>query len=142
MSDNFIDSNVFVYLFDETDQRKRLVARTLVDTALAEGSAQISFQVVQETLNVITQKLEVPVRPDDAHRFLDRVLVPLWKINPNRALYRRGLEIQARYRLGFYDSLIVSASLQAGCTTLFSEDLQHGQEIDTLTIRDPFRNVT
>jgi predicted nucleic acid-binding protein len=141
MSDDFIDSNVFVYLFDETDERKRQVAQSLVNTALVEGSAQISFQVVQETLNVITRKLKVPVRLEDAHQFLDQILVPLWKINPNRVLYQRGLEIQTRYQLGFYDSLIIAASLQAGCKTLFSEDLQHGQQIETLIIQDPFRSV-
>ena len=141
MSDDFIDSNVFVYLFDETDERKRQVAQSLVNTALVEGSAQISFQVVQETLNVITRKLKVPVRLEDAHQFLDQVLAPLWKINPNRVLYQRGLEIQTRYQLGFYDSLIIAASLQAGCKTLFSEDLQHGQQIETLIIQDPFRSV-
>ena len=141
MSDDFIDSNVFVYLFDETDERKRQVAQSLVNTALVEGSAQISFQVVQETLNVITRKLKVPVRLEDAHQFLDQILVPLWKINPNRVLYQRGLEIRTRYQLGFYDSLIIAASLQAGCKTLFSEDLQHGQQIETLIIQDPFRSV-
>ena len=139
MSDDFIDSNVFIYLFDETDERKRQVAQSLVNTALVERSAQISFQVVQETLNVITQKLDVPVRLEDAHQFLDQVLVPLWKINPNRVLYQRGLEIRTRYQLGFYDSLIIAASLQAGCKTLFSEDLQHGHQIETLMIQDPFR---
>ena len=141
MSDDFIDSNVFIYLFDETDERKRQVAQSLVNTALVERSAQISFQVVQETLNVITQKLDVPVRLEDAHQFLDQVLMPLWKINPNRVLYQRGLEIRTRYQLGFYDSLIIAASLQAGCKTLFSEDLQHGQQIETLIIQDPFRSV-
>ena len=141
MSDDFIDSNVFIYLFDETDERKRQVAQSLVNTALVEGSAQISFQVVQETLNVITRKLKVPVRLEDAHQFLDQILVPLWKINPNRVLYQRGLEIRTRYQLGFYDSLIIAASLQAGCKTLFSEDLQHGQQIETLIIQDPFRSV-
>lgn len=140
MRDDFIDSNVFIYLFDETDDRKRRIAQSLIDTALLEGSAQISFQVVQETLNVITQKLSVPVKLEDAHLFLSQVLLPLWKINPNSMLYQRGLEIQSRYQLSFYDSLIISASLQGGCRTLFSEDLQHGQQIETLTIQNPFRN--
>ncbi len=138
MSDNFIDSNIFIYLFDETDDRKRQIAQSLLHTALAEGSAQISFQVVQETLNIITQKLSVPVKLEDAHLFLDQVLLPLWKINPNLTLYQRGLAIQNRYQLSFCDSLIVSASLQAGCRTLFSEDLQHGQQIESLTIQNPF----
>ena len=126
---------LFIYLLMSGKDK----SPNLVNTALVEGSAQISFQVVQETLNVITRKLKVPVRLEDAHQFLDQVL--LWKINPNRVLYQRGLEIQTRYQLGFYDSLIIAASLQAGCKTLFSEDLQHGQQIETLIIQDPFRSV-
>ncbi|MBA2377120.1 MAG: VapC toxin family PIN domain ribonuclease, partial [Rubrobacter sp.] len=49
MSGDFIDSNVFVYLFDETDERKRGVADGIVEAALRDHSAAISFQVVQET---------------------------------------------------------------------------------------------
>jgi predicted nucleic acid-binding protein len=61
MSADFIDSNVFVYLFDETDSAKRERARDLVQAAVGSTTYLISFQVVQEVLNVITQKLKVPV---------------------------------------------------------------------------------
>jgi len=47
-----------------------------------------------------------------------------------------------RYRFSFYDSLIVAAALDAGCKTLYSEDLQQGQRIDGLTIQNPFRELT
>ncbi len=57
MSDDFIDSNVFVYLFDETNERKREIASEIVESALQAHSASISFQVVQETLNVVIHKL-------------------------------------------------------------------------------------
>ena len=139
MSDDFIDSNIFVYLFDENDLRKWQIARTLVHRALENSSAVISFQVVQETLNVITKKLAVPVTPQDAMQFLDKMLFPLWKINPSRMLYQRGLDIQSRYQFSFYDSLIIAAALEAGCKTLYSEDLQHGQQIEQLTIQNPFK---
>jgi len=138
MSGDFIDSNVFVYLFDENDAHKWQIARTLIHNALENSSALISFQVVQETLNVITKKLAVPVTPQDAMQFLDKMLFPLWKINPSRMLYQRGLDIQSRYQFNFYDSLIVAAALQAGCKTLYSEDLQHGQRIEQLAIHNPF----
>lgn len=98
MSADFIDSNVFVYLFDEHDSGKRQIAQSLIHAPLANGSAQISFQVVQETLNVITRKLAVPVTHEDARDFLDRLLVPLWKINPNRALYQNGLDCSVTIR--------------------------------------------
>jgi predicted nucleic acid-binding protein len=139
MSGDFIDSNVLVYLFDETDDRKRDTAERLIQSALQTHSASISFQVVQETLNVVTGKLPVPMTAEGAKRFLEQVLVPLWRISPNPALYQRGLDIQARYRYGFYDALIIAAALDAGCTRLYSEDLQHGQQIEGLTIRNPFQ---
>ena len=137
MSGNFIDSNIFIYLFDETDADKRRAAETLVQEALETGTASISFQVVQETLNTLTRKLGAT--RDDARRFMDAVLVPLWHIMPSRALYARALELRVRYHFSFYDSLIVAAALEGGCTRLYSEDLQHGQRVERLVIENPFR---
>jgi predicted nucleic acid-binding protein len=135
--ENFLDTNVFVYLFDETNDYKRERAESLVQQALANETGCISYQVVQETINVITKKLNAP--PEKARQVLDRVLAPLWRVNPTRTLYQRGLDLQARYRLSFYDSLIVAAALDAGCKTLYSEDLQHGLQIEGVTITNPFR---
>jgi predicted nucleic acid-binding protein len=53
-------------------------------------------------------------------------------------LYQRALDIQARYHYGFCDALIIAAALEAGCSRLYSEDLQHGQRIERLTIENPF----
>ena len=132
----FIDSNVFVYLFDETNEHKRERAVRLVRQALENDSGCISYQVVQETINVLTRKLDVA--PDDARKLLDRTLAPLWKVNPTRTLYDRGLDMQTRYRFSFYDSLIVAAALEAGCKTLYTEDLKHGQRIEGVTVTNPF----
>jgi predicted nucleic acid-binding protein len=57
---------------------------------------------------------------------------------PSTALYIRAVEVRTRYRYSFYDSLIIAAALEAGCTRLYSEDLQHGQRIERLTIVNPF----
>ena len=132
----FIDSNVFVYLFDETNEHKRERAVRLVRQALENDTGCISYQVVQETINVLTRKLDVA--PDDARKLLDRTLAPLWKVNPTRTLYDRGLDMQTRYRFSFYDSLIVAAALEAGCKTLYTEDLKHGQRIEGVTVTNPF----
>ena len=131
-----IDSNVIIYLFDEADPEKRRHAETLIDNALRTGSACISFQVVQEVLNVLTLKLNVAT--EDARRILQQVLTPLWRVNPTPTLHERGLDIRARYGFSFYDSLIVAAALETGVKTLLSEDFQHGQTVDGLTIRNPF----
>lgn len=139
MSGDFIDSNVFVYLFDETDERKRDTAERIVEVGLRANSASISFQVVQETLNVITgPKLASPMGVEDARSFMEEVLVPLWRISPTSTLYRRALDVRSRLRYGFYDSLIIAAALEAGCTRLYTEDLQDGQQIEGLTIENPF----
>ena len=135
--ENFLDTNVFVYLFDETDGDKRERAERLVQQALERETGCISYQVVQETINVITRKLDAAL--EKARQLLDRVLMPLWRVNPTRTLYQRGLDLQTRYRLSFYDSLIVAAALEAGCKTLYSEDLQHGQRIEGVAITNPFR---
>ena len=138
MSADFFDSNIFIYMFDERDLRKWQIARSLVHDALENGSAVISFQVIQETLNVITRKLIDPVNQYDAIELLDKMLLPLWKVNPSPAFYKRGLDIKSRYQYSFYDSLIIAAALEAGCKTLYSEDLQHGQQIEQMTIKNPF----
>ena len=65
-------------------------------------------------------------------------MTPLWRVMPSPGLYRRGLELQERYSLGFDDALIVAAALEADCSRLWSEDLQDGLRIDRLTIRNPF----
>lgn len=138
MSAEFIDSNVFIYLLDEVDERKRQVSEALVTRALQTRGGVISHQVVQETLNVLTMKLPVPLTARDAGRFQAEFLVPLWQVMPSPALYTRALEVRERYRYRFYDSLIIAAALEAGCTRLYSEDLQAGQRIERLVIENPF----
>ena len=133
----FLDSNIFVYMFDDTDPTKRQRASDLVSRSLEDLTGYISFQVVQETLNVFVHWLGVSL--EDATQILEEVLIPLWQISPTPQMYRRGLRLQSRYGFSFYDSLIVAAALEAGCTRLYTEDLQHGQQIGQLTIDDPFR---
>ena len=74
----------------------------------------------------------------NARRALDDVLLPLWTVSPSADIYHRALDLRDRYRFGFYDSLIIAAALTSGCVRLLSEDLQHGQRIEGLTIHNPF----
>lgn len=85
------------------------------------------------------RKAEVPLSLSDTRAYLDAVLLPLMQIAVSEALYHRALDVRGRWRFGFYDSLVVAAALMAGCRTLLSEDLQHGQKLDRLTIVNPFR---
>lgn len=134
----FIDTNVFIYQLDTTDLRKHQIAERLVRSALHKGNACISWQVVQECLNVMLRKAEVVLPPQAARSYLDVVLLPLMQVLPSAAVYHKALDVQARWGFGLYDSLIVSSAMTAGCSTLLSEDLQNGQVLDGLRIMNPF----
>ena len=138
---DFIDSNVLVYAFDSAGGEKSTIASHILHTALRQGNAVISFQVVQETLHVIGRKFSRVATLQDRQSALAQILVPLWRIHPSPALYTRCLDIQERYGFSFYDSLIVAAALEGHCTRLLSEDLQHGQQIQGLRVENPFIDV-
>ena len=141
MSVDFIDTNVFVYLFDEKAARKRSAAEKLIRQSLHDGGAVISHQVVQETLNVLTRKLARPLSSQDARRFMDGVLSPLWRVMPSTALFQRALDLQSSSGYSFHDALIIAAALTAGCRRLFSEDMQDGHVIEGLRIENPFAGL-
>lgn len=141
MSGEFLDSNIFVYMFDDVDNRKCGIATDLVVRSLRNTSGVISYQVVQEVLNVVTTKMERPVRHEDALSFFSSTLKPMWSVYPSDDLFTRALGLRAGYGYGFYDSLILSAAIQAGCTTIYSEDMQHEQVIQNLRIVNPFQQA-
>ena len=135
----FIDTNLFIYQLEASDERKSATADHIIRRGIEMRNACISFQVVQECLNTALRKAEVPLSTDEMRHYLDNVLAPLFRVSASLSIYHRALDVQARYRYGFYDSLIVAAALDAGCTRLYSEDLQDGQRIEGLTIENPFR---
>jgi predicted nucleic acid-binding protein len=134
----FIDTNIFIYQLDATDERKSAIADRLIGEAVETASGCISFQVAQECLNTVLRKAEIPLDVAGARRYFDAVLEPLLRVTATPALYQRALDSTARYGFPFYDALIVAAALEAGCRRLYSEDLQHGQRIEGLTIQNPF----
>jgi predicted nucleic acid-binding protein len=137
-AESFIDTNLFIYQLEALDERKASVATRIIRRGLEAGDACISFQVVQECLNTALRKAEIPLTMDEMRAYLENVLAPLYQVSSSIALYQRSLDIQERTRYSFYDSLILAAALEAGCSRLYSEDLQHGQKVDGLTIENPF----
>ena len=135
---DFIDTNVFIYQLERLDTRKAGIADQLIHDGIANGTGCISFQVVQECINTAVRKARVPLSGNEMRGYLDHALAPLYKVQPSIGLYRASLEVLSGYRLSFYDSLIVAAALEAGCKRLYTEDMQHGQHIQRLTIHNPF----
>ena len=139
MSDRFfLDTNIFVYSFDQSTARKAEEADRLIHQALATGKGVISYQVVQEFFNLAYRRFPEPMHLDQAEQFLSSVLRPLWAVYSSPSLCLRALQILERFRLQWYDALIVASALEAKCGILYSEDFQNGQKFDDLEIRNPF----
>ena len=140
MSDKyFLDTNIFVYSFDDLEPEKKEISLALIANALQTGNGLISWQVVQEFLNVSTRKFKTPLVNKDAKIYLEQILAPLCKVYPDVKIYRSALEISQQTGYSFYDSLILAGAGQAGCQVLYSEDLQNGQQVDGFKIINPYR---
>ena len=135
----FVDTNLWIYLFlkadDVADQEKKAVVKQLLRDY---PDMVISNQVLNEIANVFTRKYQIASNQIEQyfHELLKIVeLVLIDERNTYDALH-----LVTRYKLSFFDALIVSAAKDAQCRVLFSEDLQDGQTLDgTLTIRNPFK---
>jgi predicted nucleic acid-binding protein len=135
----FLDTNILIYSFDSNHPTKRKIARDLVSGALEKGKGIISYQVIQEFLNVATRKFAVPLSLKDTRLYLNIVLEPLCEVFSSMELFHQALEISDQWKFPFYDALIVAAALQADCRVLYSEDMQDNQTIKGLSIRNPFK---
>jgi predicted nucleic acid-binding protein len=134
----FLDTNVFVYSFDDSQPRKQKRAESLIVEAIESDQCAISSQVIQEFLNVALGKFACRLSTGETTKFLDRVLWPLCKIHPTASLYMGAVSIMEETGWAFYDSLIVSAAVAARCLVLFTEDLQTGRVVRGVEIRNPF----
>jgi len=130
----FLDTNVLVYSFSETDIAKGEAGRALVE---ADG-AWVSTQVLSELANVLTHRFRSPVQ--EAKRRVMSIAASCEVIVVSPPIVLDALRIMERFGYGFYDSQIIAAALACGASVLYSEDLHHGQMVDgKLSIRSPFR---
>jgi len=127
----FFDTNILLYLLSE-DNLKADRAEAII----ALGGI-ISVQVLNEFASVASRKLGM------SYAEIRDVLGTVRAVCQTQALtvdtHERGLDIAERFGFSLYDSMIVSSALQCDCTVLYSEDMQHGQEIDgQLVVVNPF----
>lgn len=131
-AESFLDSNILLYSLSSDTQKAATSGR------LIEAGATVSVQVLNEFANVASRKhrwawSEIGYALDGFKQAL--TVRPL-----TIEVHELGLRLAERYRLSFYDSLLLAAALIAGCKTFYSEDLHDGQVIEgRLTIRNPFR---
>ena len=127
----FVDTNVLLYLISADAHKAARAEQVLA------GRILISVQVLNEFANIALRKHKMPWAG------LTEVLSGIQHFAEVRPLtldtHQRGLALAQRYQINLYDALIAAAALEAGCDTLLTEDLQHGQVLDRqLSIHNPF----
>ena len=131
----FFDSNVLLYLLS-SDERKAQATSSL----LREGG-WISVQVLNEVAHVATRKFGMGW--PQVRDFLGHIRALLDVVPITVDIHDAAIELAHHHRLSFYDAAITAAAVKAGCSRLWSEDLQHGRRFATpsgrrLVVRNPF----
>lgn len=131
-----LDTNILVYAVDASPDPRHGMAAELMVEAVAEGWI-LPVQVMGEFLNVTSRK------PRELHTLALDALVALQQgcqlipTAPDNLI--TAFEVAQRHRLQYFDALILTVAGRAGATTLYSEDMQHGLTVGTLTVINPFR---
>src|SRR6202044_2599330 len=113
-------------------------AAQLLRRAAGTGEGIVSYQVVQEFFNVALRRFSQPMSVAEAEQYLITVFRPLLAVHSSAAIYIEALRIAGKYRFAWYDALILAAALESQCKTLYSDDFQHGREIESVRIENPF----
>ena len=133
----FVDANVFVYARDPRDAVKQARAASWIDLLWQRRLGRTSTQVLSEFYAVATRKLRGEITP--ALAWADVVRYFEWRPHPvDEPLLRRAHEIEPRYGISWWDSMVVAAAQLQDCDVLLTEDLQDGMRFGALTVRSPF----
>lgn len=137
----FLDTNILVYLFDKSEKEKQTKVKNLVANHLPHTRMFVSIQVINEFINVTGKKITAPISPVQQKEIIE-FINDIFIITPlvlNTTL--SALEISQKYKLSFWDSLIISSALENKCSILYSEDMQNGFSIfNKIRIVNPFLN--
>jgi predicted nucleic acid-binding protein len=132
--DVFVDTNILVYAHDRDAGEKHARARDLIEGFWRDRQVPcLSVQVLQELhVNLLRKGVQEDVSAEIVTRYLS------WRVLDNtRHLFQQALSIQPRWHLSFWDSLIVAAAQRAGVATLWSEDLNAGQDYGGVKVVNP-----
>ncbi|MFT4165721.1 MAG: PIN domain-containing protein [Microlunatus sp.] len=137
MTAEFVDTNVLLYAYDASAGERHQRARELVGALGRTRQGVLSVQVLQEFYVSATRKIAVPLSAADARgriRTLSR-----W---PTHSLLASDVvvasEIAESHELSFWDAMIIRSANRMDCNVLWSEDLNAGQLIGGVRVRNPF----
>jgi predicted nucleic acid-binding protein len=135
MTAEFIDTNILIYAEDRGMGTKHQIAVDLVARLARQDIGALSTQVLAEYYNAATKKLRMS--SEEAEETIRDL--SCWKIHrPSHADIVNAIALQRRYRLSWWDAMILNSAIESGAGILWSEDLSNGQEFGSLVIRNPF----
>lgn len=133
----FVDTNVLVYFRDASEPEKQAKATAWLTAVWRSRVGRISFQVLNEFYVTVTRRLDPGMRKAAARADVNHLMA--WNpIAVERPVIEIAWSIQDRYRLSWWDALIVAAAQKTNSRYLLSEDLQDGQELDGVLVVNPF----
>ncbi|MFA5890426.1 MAG: PIN domain-containing protein [Actinomycetota bacterium] len=133
----FVDSNVLVYARDSSESVKQPKASEWMNLLWRSRSGRVSFQVLTEFYVTATRKLSPGLSADFARRDV-RALLAWHPVPMDAQVLQAAWDVEKRFRLSFWDALIVGAAQVAECEYLLTEDLQDGQKLGDVRVVNPF----
>ena len=130
----FIDSNIFLYAFNDDDIDKQKIATKII--MCKDNSYYISLQVINEVSNNMLRKLKFT--NTEIKDFVNDSYERYSVTDIKKETFLSACDIRDKYNISYYDSLILSSAINSKCNILYSEDMQHNQKIESLTIINPF----
>ena len=132
----FVDTNILIYAHDTSTGIKHERARLLVEDLWTSGQGVLSTQVLQELCVNLRRKVARPMATDEIRRLIHDYMS--WEVVVNApGDVIQALEIEVRYKISFWDALILQAAERAGAAILYSEDLTGKQRYDTVRVVNP-----
>ena len=134
---SFVDTNVLVYAHDKATGAKHDRARELVEQIWLSGNGAISTQVLQEFCVAVRRKPPHSPSLEDIDRVAREYLA--WDVVVNTPVsVLEALALGKRFKVSFWDALILVAAGHSRAATLYSEDFSHGQTYGEITVINPF----
>lgn len=132
-----VDTNVLLYTVDDRDPAKRDAAQAWVKACWMRRSGRISVQVLNEFYANARRKFTAAISAGDARALVRRYQAwRPWQVDAQTV--ETAWAIESRYGFGWWDALVVAAAQQQGCRYVVSDSLQHGLQVDSVQLLDPF----
>jgi predicted nucleic acid-binding protein len=134
----FVDTNIFIYAHDREAGVKHERARQLLESLWTSGQGALSTQVLQELCVNLRRRIRHPLPAEEIKKLIEDYLSWEIVINTPQSILA-ALEIEARYKVSYWDALILQAAESCGAAVLYSEDLAHRQRYGAVEVVNPLR---